>query len=205
MALLVVNVPAAPVPEGVPPSQGPITDYLRQRGELPGTESPTPTKAALRGNSIQVTTIAFESRAETRAVKVKVPVTITVQEERERIVQRDGRDVKEKYVVTVPKTVEKEVVQTVTVVVQVAVPRVTLMPVQNCKFFTVTREGKLEKIDAEKATGVLNKDAAVLSGPTAEVDPRYLERIKPGTLYLVFEIAGPIVPVAPQDEEKRPR
>lgn len=56
---------------------------------------------------------------------------------------------------------------------------------KNCKFFTVTKDGKLETLDPEKAAAQLKKPTAILIGDQAEVDPRQLEIVKPGTLYLL--------------------
>jgi hypothetical protein len=57
---------------------------------------------------------------------------------------------------------------------------------KDCKFFVVAKEGKLEAIDLKKAAARLTKPTAVLTGEGAEADPRNLEVVKPGTLYLVM-------------------
>ena len=68
----------------------------------------------------------------------------------------------------------------------VSVPRTVRVQLDGLKFFTVTAEGKLEAIDAAKATEMLKHKTPVLSGDGADVDPRNLELVKAGTLYLVI-------------------
>jgi hypothetical protein len=96
-------------------------------------------------------------------------VTQYVTEARERTVVVDGKEVTEKYAVSK------------------AVPVVTKSKVtaKDCKFFVVAKEGKLEAIDLKKAAERLKKPTAVLTGDSAEVDPRNLEVVKPGTLYVI--------------------
>ena len=59
------------------------------------------------------------------------------------------------------------------------------VPVKSCKFFVVTKDGKLETLDAEKAAEMLKKATPVLSGESTEIDPRTLELIRPGTLCVI--------------------
>jgi hypothetical protein len=68
---------------------------------------------------------------------------------------------------------------------QVSVSYVATAPLKNCKFYAVTKEGKLEAIETEKAAAHLKKPTTILIGDQAELDPRHLEIVKPGTLYLV--------------------
>jgi hypothetical protein len=65
-----------------------------------------------------------------------------------------------------------------------------------CKFFTVTKDAKLESLEGKKAAGLLKKPLAVLTGDKSEVDPRHLEMVKAGTLYVVLPPPGPQV-IAP--------
>ena len=74
------------------------------------------------------------------------------------------------------------------------------MPVKSCKFFTVSKEGKLEALDAAKATALLKKRTAILTGDSATVDPRHLELVKPGTRYLVIP-PSPLQKPAPRPSE----
>jgi hypothetical protein len=60
-----------------------------------------------------------------------------------------------------------------------------------CKFYTVTKDGKLETLEGKKAAALLKKPIAVLTGDSAEVDPRHLEMVKPGTLYLILPAPQP--------------
>ena len=61
---------------------------------------------------------------------------------------------------------------------KVEIQRVT---VKACKFFAVSKEGKLEALDAAKATALLKKRTVLLIGGSAVVDPRHLTLVKPGT------------------------
>jgi hypothetical protein len=82
---------------------------------------------------------------------------------------------------------------TVTKLVKVPITRVETRTVvlKDCKFYVVTKDGKLEAIDAEKATAILKKKTAVMTGNSADVDPRTLELLKPGTLCVI-----PLAPAA---------
>jgi hypothetical protein len=75
------------------------------------------------------------------------------------------------------------------------------VPVKSCKFFAVSKEGKLEALDAARATAALKKRTAVLTGESTEVDQRHLVLIKPGTLYLVVPPPPPQVLPAPAPPE----
>jgi hypothetical protein len=164
-AWLVVSAAlAAPVPDHAP-SQGPISDFLRQRDNLPTTPAPTPTKFALHGDMLE----ANEQRIQ------------YVTEVRQKIVQRDG--------------VNRVVAETVTVPVTTVYRRA--VAVKDCKFFTVTRDGKLEAMELKKALALLKEPTAILTSTSAEIDPRHLELIRPGTLYLVIPPAGPMVEPPP--------
>ena len=57
--------------------------------------------------------------------------------------------------------------------------------VKDCKLFRVSKEGKLDAVEADKAAALWKKPTNALSGTRADVDPRLLELVKPGTLYLV--------------------
>jgi hypothetical protein len=88
----------------------------------------------------------------------------------------------------------------------VTVPRIELVKqgvaVKAIKSFVVTKEGKLEALDAEKLADAIKKPTRVLLGDSAEVDPRYLELIKPGTIYLAVpqQTGAPVTPVIPPME-----
>jgi hypothetical protein len=58
-------------------------------------------------------------------------------------------------------------------------------PAKDCKFFVVTKDTKLEPISVEKARTMLKTKIAVLYGESADVDPRTLELVKPGTLCVI--------------------
>jgi hypothetical protein len=166
---------AAPVPDRPPASQGPISDYLRLRGKLPASEPPRAMKLAVSGDTIEVESIT----------------TVPVVEEVARAVQRDGKVVIEKQLVT------KSVAQV----------RKQAVAVKDCKFFEVSRDGKLEPVEAAKVAALLKEPRAVLAGQGTEVDPRNLELVNPGTLYVVFppplpEVVPVPLPPPPRRDEK---
>ncbi|HVS35700.1 MAG TPA: hypothetical protein VMS17_08960 [Gemmataceae bacterium] len=173
-----LSAAAAPAPE--PSSEGPISDALGLRGRLPSTPPPTAGAAIAAekgGVNLEVTV----------AIAISQEVVVNVPE-----LSPDGKTVKtvqQKRVVTsmVPET------------------RIERIQADAVKFFTVGRDGKLESIDSAKALGMLKQFTPVLYGQPAEVDPRNLEQVKPGTLYLVLPLHQPeSIPVPlPPGAEKR--
>jgi hypothetical protein len=117
---------------------------------------------------------------------------VTVAKQVEEIVEMDGKKV----------TVARIVTEMVPQVYKVRVA------VKDCKFFLVTNEGKLEALDAKKAAGMLKKQTPVLTGDKAEVDPKSLAVVKPGTIYLVaplnqvLEAPPPPLPDRPIPDRK---
>jgi hypothetical protein len=167
-------------------------------GKLPATAPPTVVKASMSDeDAVEIQRRSLQYRQETRQVTTYVPV----QEVRETTVKKDGRDVRVQYTVTK----QVPVVQQVVVQVAVAGPSVKAkVAAKDCKFFIVTREGKLEKVEAARAATLLKKPTQVLSGESAEVDPRHLELIRAGTLYLVVPQSQPN-PRAPRPLPEVPR
>jgi hypothetical protein len=78
----------------------------------------------------------------------------------------------------------KTVTQVRTVVVPLARNVKSAVAVKDCKVYRLGKEGKLEAIGGK--AGLWKKPTSVLSGTSAEVDPRHLELVKPGTLFLVL-------------------
>jgi hypothetical protein len=157
----------APAPDPAPLPPGPLSDALRLRDRLPKTPPLLVSPAVMAGEGV----IELERRA---LVTIEKRVNVTVK-------RPDGATTTEVYAVTevVPHAVKVRVM------------------VKACKFFTVTREGKLEALDAAKATALLKKKTAVLTGQTAEVDPRTLELVKPGTLCVILVHPFPYAPPPP--------
>jgi hypothetical protein len=97
-------------------------------------------------------------------------------------------------------TVERDG-KTVTELRTVIVPQVQLteakVAVKDCKLFRVSKDGKLEAIDPGKAAARWKKPTDVLYGTGADVDPRFLELVKPGTLYLALPEVMPMPEEAP--------
>jgi hypothetical protein len=97
----------------------------------------------------------------------------------------------------------KEIAQTVTVYVTVVRGIKMSVPAKDCKFHVVAKEGKLEAIDAKKAASMLAKETAVLTGQGAEVDPRHLEMVKPGMVYVMLPATPVVVPTPIPDKRDR--
>jgi hypothetical protein len=168
---------AGAAPAPTAPSEGPISDALALRGVLPKTPPPTASVAVVPEMGV------IELG---RVVLVPVAKEVT-----ETVVGPDGKQEQVKRVVT------ETVPQTTTVRVKA----------ESVKFFTVTRDGKLDALDAAKAAAMLKQRMPVLTGDSPDVDPRALELVKPGTLYLVPpppEPELPHVPPLPPGADKRP-
>jgi HEAT repeat protein len=58
------------------------------------------------------------------------------------------------------------------------------VPAKSINSFVVTKEGKLEPLDAAKLADLLKKRTPVLIGNRADVDLRQMELMAPGTIYL---------------------
>jgi len=182
---------AAPVPAPPTLPPGPIGEVMRLRSLLP-TTSPLivlPAILAREGTielerdvlgEVTVTRIGMVPVAEAREVTEVVKLPDGQLQTRKRIVNvTTYRQVQfEEKVVRPTGKVRKEPVQ-----------------VKSCRFFVVTRDGKLEALDAAKATVLLKDKTAVLTGNSTEVEPRHLDLIKPGTLYLV--LPPPTAPLPP--------
>ncbi len=129
-------------------------------------------------------------------------------------VLQDGKiDVSRQTVVQVPVSTVVEVIGpdgnkvqmvTTTMVTQARQTKFSV-EAKAIKSFSVTKDGKLEPLDADKLADLLKKPAAVLVGETADVDARSLELIKPGTVYLAVPpaLSQPLPPM-PLDEKPRP-
>jgi hypothetical protein len=186
------NLTAAPIPAGASASQGPLSDALGLREMLPTTAPPVVMKVVMANEDtleVQHRTFRLETREE-RAQQVEfVPV------ERVRTVNRNGVPVTEKYTENVQQTKEIAVKRTVQILDDKI--RKESVAAKDCKFFTVTKEGMLEAVEAKKAAPLLKEPTTVLTGAGAEVDPRHLELIKPGTLYVVIPQPKPQPPPPP--------
>ena len=123
--------------------------------------------------------------AEEGTLQVERPVAQYTQELRETTVKQGGIERKVQYTVMVPRFIsQKETVA-----------------VKDCKFFRVTRDGKLETVETRNAAARLKKPTAVLTGEDAKLDPRHLELIKPGTLYLVIPQGRSPMPPLPREDK----
>lgn len=191
---------AAPAPAPGPTSKGPISDVLRLHGMLPATAAPSVVPAVMADEGF----IGLEYRSMV-AVQVKRAVTTMVAETRAvtENVKRPGGKVEQ---VTRYETRMIPVLREVftTEMRPVGKPQIRRVPVRNCKFFEVRNDGKLKALDAGRATALLKKKTAILTGRSAEVDPRHLVLVKPGTLYLVLPPPEPLpLPRRPPFERNR--
>ena len=194
---------AAPAPAPVAVPTSPIAEALRLRGLFPQTAPLTVSPAVMAGED----TIQLERRLPvyqtvTRNVTQMVPVQKVVTE----TVQKPGGGA-----VQVQRVVTEMVPVTRQVQVTVQVPggraAQVRVAVKTCKFFVVSKEGKLKALDADKATALLKKRTPVLAGTSAEVDPRSLELVKPGTLCVIHEPPAPErlpEPRPPVPDRRRP-
>jgi hypothetical protein len=96
---------------------------------------------------------------------------------------------------------EKRVRQVTTQVVQIVKQTVEAKTI---KSFVVTKDGKLEALDAAKLPDMLKKPTSVLIGDSTDVDARHLDLIKPGTVYLAIPshpsaISVPPLPPLPKE------
>jgi len=189
---------AAPVPVPASTARGPISEALRLREMLPRTAPLTVTPAVMAKEGV----IVMERRVLVtvpiqREVSVNVPVTRQVIE---KVVQADGKVVERVRPITEYVTQKQTVTEWSS---QARAETITLMA-NGCKYFVVTKDGKLEAINADKATAMLKKKTAVLTGDSADVDPRTLELVKPGTLCVISPPAASTAPPPLPDEKPLP-
>jgi hypothetical protein len=193
-AFLTQAAAAAPVPIGTPASLGPISDFL-QRRDRALLAAPHVTSAVMpEESSIRIgrRVLAYQATEQVRTEYVTVAKEVI-----EKVKLPGGKIQEVKRVVTETQPVQRKVL------VNVPVERIEMvtMKAEACKFFLVTKDGKLEALDTAKAAPLLKKATPVLTGDSAEVDPRSLELVKPGTLFVVFVSAEPDAVVAPRPEK----
>jgi hypothetical protein len=182
---------AAPAPALV--SQGPITDALRLIGLLPRAAPLHVCPAVLAEEGI----IALERRTVISVrVRRNVPVMVPVTRQVVEAVRLPGGKVEQR-----TRQITELITQWRQVEETVAMPggavETVRLAVKTCKFFVVSKEGKLETVDAPRAVALLKKKTAVLTGDSAEVEPRALELIRPGTLCVIVPPPAPPATPAP--------
>jgi hypothetical protein len=198
-ALCVSLAHAAPAP--TPTSESPVGDALAVRALLPYAAPPTVTAAVTAGDGViemELQTVSMVAETRVRKVLTNVPET---REETANVTGPDGKIQTVKRQVTVYVPVAREEQYTVTVPVITAGGAKARMTAKACRFFTVTTEGKLEALDAAKAATLLKTRKSVLTGESAEVDPRNLELIKAGTLYIAVPSSARIPEAPPPPPE----
>jgi hypothetical protein len=186
--LTAASAPAAPVPARAAPSQGPVSDALALRDLLPTTAAPVALRALMTDErSVELHRPTFKAVAVTEVVQQVEYRAV----EKTRTVKKGEVLVTEKVIEYVPVT--REVPVTVTKIVPSDKVQKETVPAGDCKFFTVTREGRLEAITAGAAAARLKTATGILTGASAEIDSRYLELVRPGTLYVVTPEPGPLL------------
>jgi hypothetical protein len=151
-----ITFTAAAAPAPEPPSQGPISDALALRSLVPTTPAPTANVAVSTEKEI----VQMESL-------VAIPVFREVVD-----------------TITLPNGQTEQIKRAVSSVQYET--RTIQVKADGIKFFTVGKDGKLEVVEPGKAMEQLQKRTPVLTGDSAEVDPRNLALVKAGTLYLVL-------------------
>jgi hypothetical protein len=197
--LAAASLSAAPIPSRATNSQGPISDALSLRGLVPTTPAPAVKKVVMPDDA----TIVVHHRVQ-QAVAVQEAVNVTkyVPVVKEVVVKKEGRDVKTTITENVP--VVEQVMVTKMVMVPTDKVQKESLTAKSCKFFRVSKEGKLESLEAADAAKHMKQPTSVLTGHSADIDLRHLELIKPGTLYVVLPITNTPVPVpVPQPPQER--
>lgn len=192
---------AAPVPIPAPASASPIAEAVRLLGMLPQT-APLLIRPALMAKEgiIELEYPTLVTMKVRRTYTEAVPVAREVAE----IVHvPGGKDIRRTRIVTEMVYVQKQVDETV--IRPSGKVEKKPVPVKSCKFFMVSKEGKLEALDAAKATALLKNRTAVLTGESADVDPRHLELVKPGTLCVIYLPPAPPPPPPPLPDKQGPR
>lgn len=162
-----------------PPS--PVEKALRLRGKPPLSAPPTPLAVEFKGGDALITATVVEMVPETRRVTQniveQVPVTERV------AVTVDGKVREEQRVVL--RAVTRQVERNVTVHRAVLRLVQTRLDLRAAKAFQLDKEGKLQPLDATRLPNLIGKDGRVMTIESAEVDPRHLELIRPGTVFLL--------------------
>ena len=154
-----------------------IGGILRMPDKLPRSFPPTLSTVVLNLGDITLMLQAIETKTEAMRVRDtvdrQVPYVVTV--------NVNGRIEQRTAYRTVTELVEREV--------HVTTARVRLVkqtvPAEKIKAFTVTKAGKLEAISNATLVEMLAKPTPALIGD-ADLDPRHLELIRPGTLFLAI-------------------
>ena len=160
------------------PNPGSLEAALRLREKLPKSHPPTVSDVRYEGGEIVVTRQVIEHVPERMLSKAQVTEYVA---EQYTVKIGDRLEVRTR-AIPVVRWVEREVTVNRAVVRSVK----QKVAANSIKAFTVTKDGKLESLDRAKFLGMLTKPITVLVGD-ADVDPRHLELIRPGTIYLVID------------------
>jgi hypothetical protein len=152
-----------------------IGGILRVPDKLPRGTPPEVSTVVLNLGDITLTRQVILQRTEARRVRDTVEVQIPFEVN----VTVDGRTEKRTVLRTEYRTVEREVAVTIS---RVELVKQTV-PAEKVKAFTVTKAGRLEAISKAALLEMLAKSTPALLGD-ADLDPRHLELIRPGTLFL---------------------
>ncbi len=179
------------------PAMNGIGGILRVRDKLPRTAPPSASTVVLDLGNLTLMRPVIEYRQEMMRVRdtvvVQVPVVV--------VVNVNGRLEKRTEVRTETKEVERDVAVAKGVVRLVK----QIVPAEKVKAFLVTKAGTLESIPQAALLEMLAKPTPALIGD-ADLDPRHLELIRPGTLFLAIPPEGnrpappPGEPILPKKE-----
>jgi hypothetical protein len=181
-----------------PPSGG-IAAALRVRDRVPASMPPAASTAVLKDGALEVAVQVPRMEVVKQLVAVQVMVMVPVTQEVE--VNVNGRI--EKRVVTVTKAVPRQEMREVVVHRAVPVFEKRTVAVKSVKSFVVTQQGRLEALDAAQLPEKFKQATPVLIGAGPDVDPRHLELIRPGTVYLVLPHEFPRPEPLPVDGGKK--
>ncbi len=172
-----------------PPKPAGIQAILRGRDKLPQSFPPTAAEVTAKDGAIVITrqVVGHIPVAKEFTVQVVhlVPFAETID------VKIDDRI--EKREVTKYKEVVREEKRVATFFEPIWVDNKTVA-VKSIKAFVVSKDGKLDPLAGTKLLDMIAKPTRVLVGEGADVDPRHLELIRAGTIYLAFPKA-----TAPED------
>ena len=169
-------------PGDAPPSKGSIQAAVQKRDKLPLTFPPGTAEVVLKDGAIhltrQVLVYVTVSKEFTVQVTQLVPYAQTIE-------VKVG-DRLEKREITKYKPVLREEKRVATFYDPIAKSEKQTIAVKSIKAFVVNKDGKLDALAAAKLLDLIAKPTRVLVGEDADLDPRHVELIRAGAIYLAL-------------------
>jgi hypothetical protein len=188
-ALGLLTTTALPAGEpGAPP--GGIAALLRARQLLPRGTLPTVSEVVLKGDQVTLTRQRFAYQSVPMRYKVVVYEYVSTLEEVTVLV--NGRPEKQKREVV--KAIPREQERTTNVTQVFPQLERQTVALASLRAFVVGPQGKLEPLDRDRLAGLLRKGRPALVGDTDDIDPRFLELVRPGVVYLSVSPTHPPAP-----------